>query len=423
MQLVTVEVSADISPFVSVGPKGRLPVTVGGTTVGVLDLKPNSVFTADGLRAEVTAALGFELCCSAVREGVIGRPVRDGSTIRERLADVAARVSCEKPSGARGPQRAGLVLARRSPTAFGTSACRRALLPAAASDALLDMAAACREPVLGVGPVRDPSPVVYAPEVIAGSREGDGDAVPEIYDPDEGQVAPVRTLPILMYHRVAESVAEPLAPYAVTPAAFAEQLSWLRDQAFVSIDLDDWLPVAQSRTPLHRPGLVITFDDGYQDFADTAWPLLCEYGFGATVFLVTDLVGKTNRWDERLGGPVPLLDWRGIRALEEEGVRFGAHSTTHPPLTGIANNAVVGQAARSRATLTRMLRRPVAGFAYPYGDFDPAVAHLVGACGYVFGLTVECRRASFHDSLLTLPRIGILGDDGIADFARKLTET
>ena len=54
-----------------------------------------------------------------------------------------------------------------------------------------------------------------------------------------------------------------------------------------------------------RPGkwLALTFDDGYQDFADAAWPLLQRYGFSATVFLVTDHVGGHAEWDREYGEP------------------------------------------------------------------------------------------------------------------------
>jgi peptidoglycan/xylan/chitin deacetylase (PgdA/CDA1 family) len=166
--------------------------------------------------------------------------------------------------------------------------------------------------------------------------------------------------------------------------------------------------------------VILTFDDGYLDFSTTAWPLLRKYGFGAIVFLVAELVGKTNAWDSRLGVELPLMDWDEIVRLQDEGAVFGAHSATHLPLTGMANEDIVREAARARAVLRKRLGRTPAAFAYPYGDVDPAVAHLIGGSGFTFGLSCERSRCSVEDSLLLLPRIEVDGTSGLADFVANL---
>jgi hypothetical protein len=63
---------------------------------------------------------------------------------------------------------------------------------------------------------------------------------------------------------------------------------------------------------------------------------------------------------------------------------------------------------------------PVRAFAYPYGDLDQVVTHLVGACGYVYGLSCRAARANFQDPLLVLPRIEVEGSDTLRQFIAKL---
>ncbi len=227
-------------------------------------------------------------------------------------------------------------------------------------------------------------------------------------------------LPILMYHRVAPTGASAAARYRVTPEAFEAQLAYLRDSGFRDTNLIEWSHALRTRRPLPGRAVLFTFDDGYRDFATHAWPLLRRYGFGAVVFLVSGLIGKTNRWDAAMGEEVPLLGWDEIRRLRDEGVWFGSHSATHAPLTALAPEEIVREAATSRLALERGLGHAVTAFAYPYGDADQVVHHLCGACGYLFGLSCEPGPSTLHDSAMALPRIEIMGGDGLEQFALKL---
>lgn len=166
--------------------------------------------------------------------------------------------------------------------------------------------------------------------------------------------------------------------------------------------------------------MLITFDDGYRDFATYAWPLLRRYGFSALVFLATEGVGGRNHWDPPATAGDALLDWDELRRLRDEGVMFGSHSLTHRRLTGLPPEEVVREAAASRAAIDRELEQTVSAFAYPYGDHDVAIQHLVGACGYEQGFTCQPGRARLHDSPLSQPRIEICGDDDLTAFIAKL---
>ncbi|MBE9127585.1 glycosyltransferase [Coleofasciculus sp. LEGE 07092] len=228
-------------------------------------------------------------------------------------------------------------------------------------------------------------------------------------------------LPILMYHRIAPTGSPKMNRWRVTPQAFEEQLCYLRDSGFYSVTLEDWRKAMASRKPLTGRAVLITFDDGYRDFLTYAWPLLKQYGFSATVFLVADKVGQSNSWDYLYSEELPLLDWQHIQQLQAEGVEFGSHSASHHPLTSLTVAEVVREGARSRSILEQQLGFPIRSFAYPHGDFDPVVEHLIGACGYVFGLSCRSGRARFEDRLLALPRVEVMGSDSLQEFVGKLT--
>jgi hypothetical protein len=81
---------------------------------------------------------------------------------------------------------------------------------------------------------------------------------------------------------------------------------------------------------------------------------------------------------------------------------------------------VVHEAVSSRVALRSYLKGSIEAFAYPHGDTDASIQHLVGACGYDFGVTTAGRRATWDDPLMSLPRIEVRGDDSFEQFVRKI---
>jgi peptidoglycan/xylan/chitin deacetylase (PgdA/CDA1 family) len=226
-----------------------------------------------------------------------------------------------------------------------------------------------------------------------------------------------------MYHRVAPDGPGSLARYRVTPDNFLAQLQWLASQNYRCVSLEEWRRAMQARRPLVGRCVALTFDDGFLDFRDHAWPLLQRFGFAATVFLPTGFVGDENRWDQHLGATAPLLSWGHIRQLRNEGVEFGSHSVTHPALTSLSPTAIAAEALRSRVAIETQLGSAVSAFAYPYGEVDRVVESLAGACGYTFGLTCEERPSELVDRPTALPRLEVRGDMTLRDFEELVTGT
>lgn len=455
-----VEVSRDLPDLQVSGRKLDVVLTVGGVALGVVTVpvKRNTV-RAQELRVALTRTSGFELCRAAVREGLLGQPMASPASLRDRLAAAASEAaqfpgwpgapgSARAFGGAPSPGASSVVLGRRAHKVFGTSASRRAILPAAAARELVDAAKVAGDPVIQVPrPGEPPERVVYASDLLrrpsrctresiagarviqllrlvkrlriflnrlvlrlGGSYQRNGDTQTVVTD----------QLPILRYQRVAPTGSPGMARYPVTPKAFEEQLGYLRDAGFYSVRLEEWRAAMETYRPLPGRAVLITFDGGHLDFLTYAWPLLRRYGFSATIFLVADEVGKGSSWDHVYGEEVALLGWKEIRQLQNDGIEFGSLSASHRPLTSLSLAEVVREGARSRAILDRGLGVPVKAFAYPYGDVDRVIEHLIGACGYVFGLSMRQDRSMLYDSLLALPRIEVIGSDGLQEFVTKI---
>jgi len=234
---------------------------------------------------------------------------------------------------------------------------------------------------------------------------------------------PSSALPIVMYHRIAESGPERLAPYRTHPKDFEQQVSWLRRRGYYSVSIDEWMSAIQTNTPLPGRPILFTFDDGYYDFFDKAWPILDRHGFSALVFLVAGNVGGVADWDASHGEPAPLMDWDAIRRLVSVGVQFGSHGLAHRRLDSVPIDQVREECAGSRMLLEAKLGGAIAAFSYPWGAHNEEVRHTVSEVGYRAGMATHPRSSLLTDDAFALPRLEVLGGFTLRDFARLLDTT
>ena len=164
-------------------------------------------------------------------------------------------------------------------------------------------------------------------------------------------------VPILMYHSISDNLfAKSHRYYQIntSPEVFAQQMRWLRRNRYRTMDLTEMLEAMQAGLDLSRT-VVITYDDGYQDFYTDALPVMKQCGFTATIFLATDRIQDSS---VRVEG-ADYLTWREVRELHAEGIRFGSHTVTHsrPALarTG-ANRLRAGLFKRNHRTKTGRFR-------------------------------------------------------------------
>ena len=429
-QLQTIEVNTDVVDLI---------ITVGGSAIGVITIVvSDKKLTPELLRSSIVANTEFELGIVAVREGLLGRSLREKVSLRERLAQSAAARSSKNNTHLKLPLTEFLsdsiaqvdqavssgenllLLGRRHPGVIGTSASRWAMLPTAAIKELTNAASITGEPIVKIPQNEEPvKSIFYAPDLISASfpewQQSLLTTNPDQLEIDSATSISTYTekLPILMYHQVVSSNSAELERWQLAPEAFESQLRYLRDQGFYSITLEDWRIAIMQRKPLPGKAVLITFDDGYLDFFDCAFPLLKQYGFSATVFLIVDYVGSNYNNHK-------LMGWQQIKQLQAQGIEFGSHSATHPSLTTSAYEKVVQEGVRSRAILERELGVAIDALAYPYGDVNPLVEHLIGACGYTFGLSIGLKHSTVEDSWLKLSRIEVEGTDTLQRFASKL---
>jgi peptidoglycan/xylan/chitin deacetylase (PgdA/CDA1 family) len=175
-------------------------------------------------------------------------------------------------------------------------------------------------------------------------------------------------LPCLLYHHVGPARPGTHRSMTVTPSAFQRHIAWLKQHRFRSLSTADVVAWARDDRPLPPRGVLLTFDDGYGDLAEWAFPVLEAAGYGALVFVVTGLLGENNAWDASSGNAGHrLLTADEIRSWTTRGIEAGAHTRTHPPLDRIPSDQAEHEIVGSKDDLEELIQAPVRAFAYPYG--------------------------------------------------------
>lgn len=224
-------------------------------------------------------------------------------------------------------------------------------------------------------------------------------------------------LTILMYHKIQPLHAgAQVTGHYVDPATFRKQMAVLRRLGYKSVRLAD--AVTQ---PLPKRSVVITFDDGYRNFKTNALPILKEFGFCSTVFLVSDQIGGDNRWDV-LEGDVsePLMDADEVTACIGQGVEFGSHSSSHARLTQLDEGAAWSEISGSKCDLEAKFRIPITTFCYPYGSQNEQTRRMVEKAGYVCACSTEKGINDSNTDRFALRRINVRRDTMVAGFVMKL---
>ncbi len=204
------------------------------------------------------------------------------------------------------------------------------------------------------------------------------------------------TAPILLYHHISDG--DPKNRYYVTLKNFRYQLRVLRDwgcKTITASSLADAIVYGGELPP--RP-VVITFDDGYEDVFQNAFPIMQEMGFIGVIYIYVEQVGLNG-----------YLDPEQIITLANNGWEIGSHSMSHADLTR-NHSKLAYEIQESRSTLQETFGVKVDTFAYPYGKSDQVVIKFVKDSNYLAGMGLGLNWHHSLDSLFDLSRIEIPAD-------------
>ncbi len=258
----------------------------------------------------------------------------------------------------------------------------------------------------------------------------------------------------LMYHRIDTAERAPHLDrglISASPEEFERQMAFLAGRRPL-LSLDDLLAIRRGEKQMPPGAVMVTFDDGYRDFLDYAWPVLERYEIPATLFLPTAYPGRPERtyWWDRVAAAIevsrpdgyvrsaaglldlstPLsrrdaryairdwvwetdhdvamagvedllatldpgpdvhavLDWDDLRALKAKGVAVAGQTHTHPMLNRMPLAQAQEELVCSLEDLRRELGEAPPAFAFPAGGYSDALVDLIHEMGFELSFTTE----------------------------------
>jgi peptidoglycan/xylan/chitin deacetylase (PgdA/CDA1 family) len=225
---------------------------------------------------------------------------------------------------------------------------------------------------------------------------------------------------VLIYHRV--GARSPLDVDLPTPEFDRQIASLAADGRAVPLGpaLDTIQTSRQTAPPSSptRDPLVVTFDDGTADFADTVLPILVEHRVPVTLYLATAFVEEQRPFPDD-GTP---LSWAALRDACATGlVDVGSHTHTHAVLDRLPAAQVADELDRSKQLIEDRLGRPCLDFAYPKAlPPSPAAAVAVRERFRSAALAGTRPNPSGKTDVYALARSPIQRSDGMRYFERKV---
>lgn len=216
---------------------------------------------------------------------------------------------------------------------------------------------------------------------------------------------------VLMYHMIGDQQGNAAI---MSEANLRMQMNYLRDHGYHPITMQELYDYVTKGAPLPEKPVCITFDDGYLDSYTIVYPLMKEYGFPWTLFVITDDVGQ----------PYNRMTWAQLKEMaDSHTVTISNHTLSHPKL----HNLKTAEEKRKEIVEANMALKYHLGIdnpwlAYPYGDYDDEVIEICKKAGIKMAVTTDSGRVHVGSYPYDLKRVYIGNDISIGRFSERLNK-
>lgn len=201
--------------------------------------------------------------------------------------------------------------------------------------------------------------------------------------------------PVIMYHSIDRN--DKITKLSVSPENFERQMAFLKKHGYNVVTLDEMAGYIKSGKRPPNKTLAITFDDGFYNNYEYAYPVLKKYGIPAAIFVITDNIGQPG-W----------LGWKEIKEMSDSGlITIGSHTVKHGWLPATGTKQLRSELKDSKELIEKNIGREVGLFCYPLGAHDDRVKDAVKDSGYSCAVTTNPGKTKPNDDIFAIKRIKI----------------
>ncbi len=199
---------------------------------------------------------------------------------------------------------------------------------------------------------------------------------------------------VLMYHYIQSGVNQKTDPVgyglSVPPNELDAQIAAMKAAGYTSITMADYVAGKGD-----AKSVVMTFDDGYEDFKTTAYPILKKYNWTATIYIITGMIGGN------------YMTWDDLKEMKAAGIEIGAHTINHIDLSTASEATQRKEITQSKQDLESHLGGTVTSFCYPSGKYTTVTEALVKQAGFTSATTTHPGDVHHSDDMYALNRLRI----------------
>ena len=209
---------------------------------------------------------------------------------------------------------------------------------------------------------------------------------------------PCTVTPVIFYHHIQDLVTSKKkgqTALSTTPEFLKAHLSYIQKSGYNIVTPNDLADFFNSGKQLPSKSIILSFDDGYEDFYTVAYPILKEFNVHATLFLPTGLVGNND-----------YLNWDQVTEMANSGLVYIAnHTWSHHPMSDLKTaDSEIGTAHKQLADRSLNSAK---SFAYPYGTYNYAAEVKLSNLGYSSAFTTQYGKTLCKQKRFALPRIRV----------------
>jgi peptidoglycan/xylan/chitin deacetylase (PgdA/CDA1 family) len=217
-------------------------------------------------------------------------------------------------------------------------------------------------------------------------------------------------VPILMYHYVSDLPADADAyrrDLTVSPEAFRAQLEYLEEADYRTITLTDLYLHLTEGYPLPKKPVILTFDDGYRDAYEVVFPMLLDYGFTGTFFVLSTPAHYESP---------DYLTWAQMDEMAQAGMSIQSHGRDHVDLRNRSYDFLVYQTLGIQEAIEQHTDIQPRFFCYPGGRRDGNVIKVLESAGYWGAVTTEWGQTHTRENTYEMPRLRVRGTGTLEGF-------
>jgi len=225
---------------------------------------------------------------------------------------------------------------------------------------------------------------------------------------------------VLMYHKVLPHYTDDLT---ISVSQLEEHLQFLQLNGYQILPLERLITAVSEKASLPAKSIFITFDDGYLNNLEYAYPVLQKYNVPATIFLPTNYIGQQSSWDIKADD---LMSINQLKSLKPSLISFGLHSHAHLNYKTLNKAEITEDLQNNIRYFTENGLQFLPAFAYPYGGRPKnstilnQMKEIMQSLGIVMAFRIGNRLNSSFSNVYELQRLDIKGTDSTAVFQKKV---